>query len=70
MVPVASTADGEAVPARPYQICGCDDSVGVARWVPEMTAPAPYSIGTYWSIDECLSCGASWISYPLEDEQP
>lgn len=63
MVPVAATAEGERVEANPYQVCGCPESVGVARWVPALDE-YDSSPCWYWSIDECLSCGASWISYP------
>lgn len=56
MVPVAATADGEAIAARPWQVCGCDEFVGVARWVPP--------------FDECLRCGATWVSMPPFGEEP
>ena len=68
MVPVGSTADGEPVPARPWQVCGCPPGIGVARWVPPVFRgdDEPYA-WVYWSIDECLGCGASWVSYPEEE---
>lgn len=69
MVPVGATAVGEAIAARPYQICGCPEAVGVARWVPafDRADPAAY---VYWAIDECLYCGASWVSMPPFGEEP
>lgn len=66
MVPVAATADGEHVAANPYQVCGCAEAHGVARWVPSLDE-APY---VYWSLDECLRCGATWVSMPPFGEEP
>lgn len=65
MVPVAATDDGEAIAARPWQVCGCAPAIGVARWVPPFDRADSLAY-VYWSIDECLGCGASWVSYPEE----